>query len=169
MLELSLKIHFFLHGSLCCWPNSSLQVLFKLGNPVTDNQLCLFCAVFIYKECTSSPISPKRGNTKQHEEDCVLTVCYFDFLLVSYRSCFSLWLFFFCLFFSVFLLFACWVLMTHRHILPFQTILNLCIHIQTTALTFMPHILVTTPALSNLSGFQPVFLTVKVIYKDRQI
>lgn len=61
MLELSLKIHFFLLGSVCCWPNSSLQVLFKLGNPVTDNPIMsVLCCFYLQGMYIKSYFPEKR-------------------------------------------------------------------------------------------------------------
>lgn len=125
------------------------------GNAVRENPGILWCTVFIYKKRMQSLCCSEKGKN-QATRGRLLRVCSFDFLLVTYNCCFSCCLAFF--------LFAWWVHHTDTHC-PSK------LH-STFASAFKPQcyplyniILVLTPALSCLSGFQSVFFTVMVTDK----
>lgn len=103
-------------------------------------------------------ISLKRERIKRHKALMSAYSLFFQLSLGDSNCCFSLLS-------MAFLLFVCWVLMTHGYALSFLNTLNLCIHIQTTVLPFIAHILVPTPDLSCLSVFQPVFFAMSVTDK----
>lgn len=132
----------------------SLVSFNKLANAVTENAVMSVVCCFVFTRNVHKALFPSKegesNNTRQIVCLTVLLIFSWPHTTVASLALCGL----------VFLL-ICWVLVTQRYKLSFPIILNLCICIQTAVLPFIPHILLPTPALSCLAGFQAVFFTVQ--------